>query len=206
MGTFCFIAFYVIFGEKQKRLTMSGPLIMSSMDSLINSICVICLFRIGNKLYYHLCSFCDVGLKKVTIYIATKLLITKQSIPKQSFSSIQRDQIEMNQNEKQIELEVIDEFKMPEMIKPTLKQKLSANNPSKKFNKEYKVVLIDENGKIQNEQKEDIADKPRLPSFQAISHSAPVPRRKEEKKININSPKLRHSPSNSLMFYHSLYS
>merc|ERR1712154_164870 len=84
--TFCFIAFYVIFSEKQKRLTMSGPLIMSSMDSLINSICVICLFRIGNKLYYHLCSFCDVGLKKVTIYIATKLLITKQSIPKQSFS------------------------------------------------------------------------------------------------------------------------
>eukprot|EP01084_Bolivina_argentea_P059221 108103_1 len=69
--TICFFGFRFIFGT-QSRLTLLIPMNMAAFDSINTSICILCLFRYGRKLYYVLCGRCDVQCKQMCLTIGRK--------------------------------------------------------------------------------------------------------------------------------------
>ncbi len=73
--SFCFYGFRFIFGP-QTRLTLLIPMNMAAFDGLVTSVCVYCMFMVGNTLYDILCGSCDKKCKHICLKVAQKTLIS----------------------------------------------------------------------------------------------------------------------------------
>eukprot|EP01083_Nonionella_stella_P086756 241196_1 len=73
MTMFCFFGFRFIF-LPQTCLTLLIPMNMAALDSLITSICIVCLFPMGKKVYSVLCHGAHASLKRVCLYLAKRAL------------------------------------------------------------------------------------------------------------------------------------
>eukprot|EP01083_Nonionella_stella_P022525 62318_1 len=141
---FCFFGFRFIFGV-QTRLTLLIPMNMAAIDSLITSICIFCMFRIGDRLYKVLCgNCCDSKCNRICGYFSARLLLRRSSVVSNIASS--SASVLERQNMQHDSIEIAAQFKANNGAKSlTLKPKLSLRKSNQKSvnNKEYCEILID---------------------------------------------------------------
>eukprot|EP01084_Bolivina_argentea_P133517 235626_1 len=73
MTTFCFAGFRFIF-LPQTCMTLLIPMNMAAVDSLVTSVCVLCLFPLGGRVYSVLCRCPNACLKKVCSFCAKRTI------------------------------------------------------------------------------------------------------------------------------------
>ena len=74
MVTLAFTAFRFVF-LPQTRLTLLIPMNAAVIDSMVTSICVICLFRVGDNMYHRICNPCHNCFRHCCVNIAKKTLL-----------------------------------------------------------------------------------------------------------------------------------
>eukprot|EP01083_Nonionella_stella_P188371 694252_1 len=73
MTTFCFAGYRFLF-LPQTYMTLLIPMNMAAVDSLVTSVCVLCLFPLGGAVYSVLCHYPNSCLKKVCSFCAKRTL------------------------------------------------------------------------------------------------------------------------------------